>query len=55
MVFFNASPQKKKITHVGIYVDQGKFAHASSKRGVTLSKINDKYYKKRFVVGKRLD
>ena len=55
LVFFNASSQTDKITHVGIYIGDSKFAHASTKRGVTISVLNSKYYKKRFVMAKRLN
>ncbi|MBV6494142.1 MAG: hypothetical protein LDLANPLL_02168 [Turneriella sp.] len=54
LVFFAASNVPGKITHVGIYVADGKFAHASSKHGVTLANIGDKYYVERFVSAKRL-
>ncbi|HRP70446.1 MAG TPA: NlpC/P60 family protein [Turneriella sp.] len=54
LVFFAASDVPGRITHVGIYLADGKFAHASSKRGVTLANIGDKYYVERFVSAKRL-
>jgi len=54
LVFFTASEAPGRITHVGIYVKNDMFAHASSKRGVTLSRISDKYYAKRLVTARRL-
>ena len=54
LIFFAASEDPAKITHVGIYMGDGKFAHASSKKGVTLSGLSDKYYTKRFVTARRL-
>lgn len=54
LVFFAASGVAGKITHVGIYLNDRQFAHASSKRGVTLNSIDDKYYTKRFVTARRL-
>lgn len=54
LVFFAASETPGRITHVGIFVKDQSFAHASSKRGVTLSKIDDKYYARRFVTARRL-
>jgi cell wall-associated NlpC family hydrolase len=54
LIFFAASEVPGRITHVGIYVKNSEFAHASSKYGVTLAKITDKYYTKRFVTARRL-
>lgn len=54
LVFFATSRNKKKITHVGIYLKDGYFIHASTKRGVVVDHINDAYYKKRWVKGARI-
>lgn len=54
LVFFTASEAPGRITHVGIFIKDNSFAHASSKRGVTLSRIDDKYYAKRLVTARRL-
>jgi lipoprotein Spr len=52
LVFFNTSG--KGVSHVGIYVGEGKFAHASTSRGVTISSLSDGYYVKRYVGAKRI-
>ncbi|OMD81000.1 hydrolase [Paenibacillus odorifer] len=52
LVFFNTSG--KGVSHVGIYVGEGKFAHASTSRGVTISSLSDSYYVKRYVGAKRI-
>lgn len=52
LVFFNTSG--KGISHVGIYVGDGKFAHASSSKGVVISKMSEKYYVERYVGAKRI-
>ena len=53
LVFFNTSG--RGVSHVGIYIGDGKFAHASSSRGVRVDKLNDPYYwGKRFVGAKRI-
>lgn len=52
LVFFNTSG--KGVSHVGVYVGDGKFAHASSSKGVIISKLSEKYYVQRYVGAKRI-
>jgi len=40
--------------HVGIYIGDELFAHASSKKGVTISSLNHVYYKDRFMGSRRI-
>jgi len=41
-------------SHAGIYIKDNKFIHASSQgKGVTISSLDDPYYKKRFLGGRR--
>lgn len=42
------------ISHVGIYAGDGKFVHSSSKDGVTVNKLSDSYYTKRYVTARRV-
>ena len=42
LVFFNTSG--KGVSHAGIYIGNGKFAHSSSSKGVSIAKLNDPYY-----------
>jgi probable lipoprotein NlpC len=42
------------INHVGIYISDNKFAHASSSNGVRFSSLDESYYKKRFAEIRRL-
>ena len=42
LVFFKTSG--KSVSHTGIYIGNGKFAHSSSSKGVSVAKINDPYY-----------
>nr|WP_245252530.1 C40 family peptidase [Paenibacillus sediminis] len=51
LVFFNTSG--RGISHVGVYVGDGKFAHASSK-GIRISSLSEDYYEKRYVGAKRV-
>ena len=41
-------------SHVGIYMGQGKFIHASSSRGVTITPLNSYYFGPRYIGAKRL-
>ncbi|MDU1889751.1 MAG: C40 family peptidase [Dysgonomonas sp.] len=43
MVFFSTF-KKKYINHVGIYIGEGKFIHASIKKGVIVSRLDEGYY-----------
>lgn len=52
LVFFNTSG--KGVSHVGIYVGDGKFAHASTSKGVTFTAMTDKYYAKRYLGARRV-
>lgn len=54
LVFFAASADPHKITHVGIYLGESKFAHASSTRGVTVSDLDKAYYTKRLRAARRI-
>ncbi len=40
--------------HVGIYIGDELFAHASTKKGVTISSLNHSYYKDRFMGSRRI-
>lgn len=53
LVFFNTSG--KGVSHVGIYIGDGKFIHSSSSKGVKIDKLNDPYYwGDRYVGAKRV-
>ncbi|NMO97896.1 C40 family peptidase [Paenibacillus lemnae] len=52
LVFFNTSG--RGVSHVGIYVGGGKFAHSSSSKGVTITALNSSYFAKRYVGAKRV-
>ncbi|OCA82451.1 hypothetical protein A8F94_21350 [Bacillus sp. FJAT-27225] len=51
LVFFE-NTYKKGISHMGIYIGDNQFIHASDK-GVTITSLNDSYYKKHFSSFKR--
>jgi lipoprotein Spr len=48
LVFFHTSGRKKDITHVGVYLANNKFIHASLSGGISIADLNDPYWKPRF-------
>ena len=54
LVFFNTR-RRVKPGHVGIYIGDNLFAHASSKIGVTISSLDSDYYSKRYMGARRLE
>jgi len=52
LVFFNTDG--KKISHVGVYLQNNKFVHASTKKGVMISDLNEPYFKKTYVHAARV-
>lgn len=54
LVFFNTR-RRVKPGHVGIYIGDNLFAHASSKLGVTISSLEHTYYDKRYMGARRID
>ncbi len=54
LVFFNTRRWVRP-GHVGIYIGDDLFAHASVKYGVTISSLNDAYYSRRFMGGRRIE
>lgn len=55
LVFFDTNGRNNGgITHVGIYVGDGKFAHASSSKGVRYDSLDSSYYKPRYVTARRV-
>lgn len=52
LVFFNTHGG---VSHVGLYLENNYFVHASSSQGVTISNLDDNYYAKRFICGGRVE
>lgn len=46
LVFFHT--RRSRITHVGIYLKNNYFVHASSSQGVTISSLNEAYWQRSF-------
>jgi hypothetical protein len=51
LVFFNT---RGGVSHVGLYLENDYFVHASSSEGVTISSLDDDYYARRFICGGRV-
>lgn len=51
LVFFNT---RGGISHVGLYLGNGYFTHASTSIGVTISNLSETYWSRKFVSGGRL-
>ncbi|MDR0825207.1 MAG: C40 family peptidase [Prevotella sp.] len=54
LVFFATSEDKNRINHVGIYLKEGHFIHASTSKGVIVSKLDESYYERAWKKGGRL-
>lgn len=52
LVFFKI--HGKRISHVGVYLYDGKFVHASVSQGVVISDLNDVYWTKYYAGGGRI-
>lgn len=53
LVFFHNGRKKRKASHVGIYLKNRKFIHASTSRGVIISSLDEEYYRKHWLSGGR--
>ena len=53
LVFFHNGRKKREASHVGIYLKDNKFIHASTSRGVIISSLNEDYYQKHWLSGGR--
>jgi len=53
LVFFHTLGKRRAVTHVGVYLRNNKFVHASVS-GVMISDMNDGYYDKHFVGAGRI-
>ncbi len=54
LVFFSSSRSRKKVAHVGIYLKNGKFIHASTSKGVIVSRLSEDYYTRHWISGGRI-
>lgn len=54
LVFFKTK-RRSSPSHVGIYIGENKFMHASRKKGVIVSSLDEKYWTPRFIGARRLE
>lgn len=52
LVFFNT--MGRRISHVGIYLGEGVFAHSSSSGGVKTNSLDEDYYNAKYVTARRV-
>ena len=52
LVFFNTTGESP--SHVGVYIEDDLFAHASVSYGVTISSMESSYYRDRFIGARRI-
>ncbi|MGL4726399.1 MAG: NlpC/P60 family protein [Scandinavium sp.] len=51
LVFFKSSP---RVPHVGVYIGDKQFIHASQKVGVTISRLDNPYWAPRYETARRI-
>ncbi len=51
LVFFNT---RGGVSHVGVYLQNNKFVHASTSKGIMISDLNDTYWSKKIIGGGRV-
>lgn len=51
LVFF--SQKGRRVNHVGIYLEDGKFIHAARQKGVSISSLDNRYWRLKMVCAKR--
>lgn len=58
LLFFQTSKKRNVVTHVGLVVEAGdgliKFIHSTTRRGVIVSSLEESYWKKAFLEGRRI-
>ena len=54
LVFFRITDSGPGVSHVGVYVGDGRFAHASSSRGGVIDALSKPYFQNRYVGGRRI-
>lgn len=53
LIYFKTINTGKPVSHVGVWLDENRFVHASSSKGVIISSINEAYWRNRYVGANR--
>ena len=53
LVFFSPKGKKGEVDHVGVYLKDGRFIHASTSKGVVVSSLSESYFQRTFAGGGR--
>lgn len=53
LIFFDTM-RKGRVTHVGMYLSNGYFAHSGSKTGVAVASLDDEFYTRTFLKARRV-
>lgn len=48
LVFFSTGKSKSTVSHVGLYIGDGEIIHASSSRGVMVSRLDERYFQRAY-------
>jgi cell wall-associated NlpC family hydrolase len=54
LVFFRDPSSGPGVSHVGIFIGQGRFAHARPRRGSTITSLSDRFYARHYVGARRI-
>ena len=54
LVFFNIGNARAGVSHVGIYLGQGQFAHLSQSQGGTISPLDTPYFRRYYAGARRI-
>ena len=54
LVFFSTSRRGKRVNHVGVFLGNRHFIHASTSNGVIISSLDEAYYQRTWVKGGRV-
>lgn len=54
LVFFDIENTGTGVSHVGIYLGQGRFAHMSQSQGVTITPLDNLYFHRRYAGARRV-